>query len=329
MTSVLSPSVPILIVDDEPAIIRSMTILLTANGLTNTLACSDSRDVLNILDEYSVSTILLDLTMPFTSGETLLTQITEIYPDIPVIVVTGRNDVDVAVRCMRSGAFDYLLKPVRSERLIMAVKRAVEVGELRNDYAMLKKKVLSQELEHPEIFSDILTVSPKMRAVFHYADTVAKSTKPVLIMGETGVGKELLARAIHKASGREGDFVAINVAGVDDEAFSDTLFGHLRGAYTGAENVRQGLIARAANGTIFLDEIGDLRTTSQVKLLRLLQEGEYFPLGSDTPSHSNASVILATNQDLAELVDQGLFRKDLYFRLQAHHILIPPPQGSY
>lgn len=163
-----------------------------------------------------------------------------------------------------------------------------------------------------------------MQAVFQFAESVAKSSKPVLITGETGVGKELLAKAVHQASGRKGPFVALNVAGIDDDAFSDTLFGHLRGAFTGAEMTRQGLIASASRGTIFLDEIGDLSSASQVKLLRLLQEREYFPLGSDTPKHSDASVILATNRNLTELVTQGYFRKDLYYRLQTHQIVLPP-----
>ena len=324
MDSILSPALPILIVDDEPSIIRSVVTLLTANGLTNMIQCTDSREVMKILHERPVSTILLDLIMPYLTGESLLPQIIEAYPEMSIIVVTGRNDVDVAVRCMRLGAFDYLLKPVRSERLILTVKRAIEVGELRNTYASLKKRVLSQELEHPEAFSAILTMSMKMKAVFQFAEAVARSSKPVLITGETGVGKELLAKAIHQASGRKGAFVAINVAGVDDDAFSDTLFGHLRGAFTGAETTRPGLIARAALGTIFLDEIGDLSPASQVKLLRLLQEREYFPLGADTPKLSDASVMVATNRNLTELVAQGGFRKDLYYRLQTHQIVLPP-----
>jgi DNA-binding NtrC family response regulator len=146
----------------------------------------------------------------------------------------------------------------------------------------------------------------------------------VLITGETGVGKELVARAIHKLSNRKGDFFPINVAGLDDNVFADTLFGHKKGAFTGADQARAGLIEKASGGTLFLDEIGDLSPTSQVKLLRLLQDGEFFPLGADIAKHSDARVVVATNQDLQTLQESGKFRKDLYYRLRAHHIHIPP-----
>ena len=323
MTPFLFPASPILVIDDEPSIIRSIVALLSANGLTNTIPCTDGREVLPILEEHPVSIVLLDLMMPHLLGEVLLPQIVEVYPDLPIIMVTARNDVDVAVRCMRMGAFDYLVKPVRAERLILSVKRALEVGELRTTCTSLKKRILMQDLECPEAFSAILTTSAKMHAIFQFAETVAKSSKPILITGETGVGKELLAKAIHQASGRKGPFVALNVASIDDNAFSDTLFGHLRGAFTGAEMMRQGLIETASHGTIFLDEIGDLSAASQVKLLRLLQEREYFPLGSDTPNHSDARVVLATNCNLTASVVQGSFRKDLYYRLQTYQIGLP------
>jgi transcriptional regulator with PAS, ATPase and Fis domain len=151
----------------------------------------------------------------------------------------------------------------------------------------------------------------------------------VLITGETGVGKELVARAIHRLSNRKGDFVPVNVAGLDDNIFADTLFGHKKGAFTGADQPRSGMIEQASGGTLFLDEIGDLSPVSQVKLLRLLQDGEFFPLGADIAKHSDARVVVATNQDLQTLQELGKFRKDLYYRLRAHHIHIPPLRDHY
>jgi DNA-binding NtrC family response regulator len=163
-----------------------------------------------------------------------------------------------------------------------------------------------------------------MRSIFQYIEAIAASPRPVLITGETGVGKELAAKAVHTLSKRNGAFVPVNVAGLDDHVFADTLFGHKKGAFTDAREARSGLIERAAGGTLFLDEIGDLSTTSQVKLLRLLQEGEFFPLGSDVAKRSDARTVVATNQNLDALLSSGQFRKDLYYRLCDHQIHIPP-----
>jgi DNA-binding NtrC family response regulator len=184
--------------------------------------------------------------------------------------------------------------------------------------------VLSDKLEHPEVFSEMVTCSARMRSIFQYVEAIAASPRPLLITGETGVGKELVARAVHRLSRRKGAFVPVNVAGLDDNVFADTLFGHKKGAFTGAEQARGGLLEQAAGGTLFLDEIGDLSHASQVKLLRLLQDGEYFPLGSDLAKRSDARIVVATNQDLNTLQTSGRFRKDLYYRLCDHHLHIPP-----
>jgi DNA-binding NtrC family response regulator len=224
---------------------------------------------------------------------------------------------------MQHGAFDYILKPVEKSRLIGGVKRAVELRELQRENQLLKAHVLSDKLEKPEAFSEIITVSTSMRSIFQYIEAVANSPRPVLITGETGVGKELVAKAVHKLSNRAGNFVPVNAAGLDDHVFADTLFGHKKGAFTDAREARSGLIERAAGGTLFLDEIGDLSTASQVKLLRLLQEGEFFPLGSDVAKRSDARIVVATNQDLDALQSSGQFRKDLYYRLCDHQIHLP------
>ena len=173
-------------------------------------------------------------------------------------------------------------------------------------------------------FSDIVTADKKIRSIFRYMNAIKKSPEPVLVTGETGVGKDLIARAVHKVSKLDGEFVAVNVAGLDDHMFTDTLFGHLRGAFTGADKKRAGLIEKAKGGTLFLDEIGDLSHASQVKLLELLQSGTYYPIGSDSQKTSDARIVVATNRDLYEMQSKGEFRKDLYYRLSVHHIDIPP-----
>ncbi len=170
----------------------------------------------------------------------------------------------------------------------------------------------------------IITNDPAMLSIFEYIESIAQTSQPVLITGETGVGKELIAKNIHMESQLKGSLVTVNVAGLDDNVFSDTLFGHAKGAFTGADGIRQGLIEKAKDGTIFFDEIGDLSHASQVKLLRLIQEGEYLPLGQDDLKYSNARIITATNVDLWELSRNGKFREDLNYRLRTHHINIPP-----
>jgi DNA-binding NtrC family response regulator len=267
---------------------------------------------------------VLDLTMPHLSGREVLEEIRKVRPQIPVIVMTGRNDVDTAVACMKSGAFDYLVKPVEGARLVSSVKRALELNALQYEVYSLRRELLSPDVAHPDAFSPIVTNSPEMRAIFKYVEAIAPSGQPVLITGETGVGKELFARAVHTLSGNKGPFVAVNVAGLDDTVFSDTLFGHRRGAFTGADQAREGLVAHSSGGTLFLDEIGDMRESSQVKLLRLIEEKEYHPLGSDTPMRTDARVVCSTFHDLKHLVSTGRFRRDLYYRLSTHTVHIPP-----
>jgi DNA-binding NtrC family response regulator len=225
---------------------------------------------------------------------------------------------------MKSGAFDYMVKPVEKSRLISGVKRAIEIRELQRENKCLRAHVLSDRLEHPDVFSEIITNSPAMQSIFQYIEAISSSPQPVLITGETGVGKELVAKAIHRLSDRTGPFVPVNVAGLDDNVFADTLFGHRKGAFTGADQTRGGMVEQASGGTLFLDEIGDLSPASQVKLLRLSQDGEFFPLGSDVAKRSDARVLVATNQDLETAQSMGKFRKDLYYRLCAHHVHLPP-----
>lgn len=203
-------------------------------------------------------------------------------------------------------------------------RKEAQLTSLERENEFLREHLTQRPLAHPEAFAPIITNSVRMKSIFHQIEAVARSPQPVLIMGETGVGKELLARAVHIASERTGPFVPLNVAGVDDDFFSDALFGHLRGAYTNALTERRGFVEAAAGGTLFLDEIGDLSLTSQVKLLRLLQENEYYPIGADRPRRSEARIVVATNTELAQQIAEGSFRKDLYYRLQAHALQLPP-----
>jgi DNA-binding NtrC family response regulator len=324
MAYLTSHTLPVLLVDDEPALLRSVSVVLRTSGIADVLTLEDSRAVLPLLVEQPVGALVLDLTMPGLPGQALLERVAADFPDIPVIVMTATNDLDTAVHCMRMGAVDYLLKPVEGTRLVSALRRALEIRALRAEVLSLKDSLLTPAPYSRKAFADLITQSAAMAAVFRYVEAVAPSPQPVLITGESGTGKELIAGALHRLSGRTGTLVAVNVAGLDDTVLADTLFGHARGAYTGAERARDGLVSSAADGTLFLDEIGDLSALSQVKLLRLLQDGTYYPLGVDLPRQCRARILVATNYDVAERVKAGAFRKDLYYRLRTHHLHLPP-----
>lgn len=318
-----SSYLPVLLVDDDSTCCTMMALTLREAGIKNVHCISDSRQVLPFLQKHGASLALLDLAMPHLSGYELLGTIRRDYPGIQVVVISGANELGRAVECMKLGALDYLSKPVEPNRLIACVNGAVRISGMQGELLSLKKRLLEDSLDNPSAFEAIITRSAKMRALFQYAEVVAASSQPVLITGETGVGKELMARSVHNISRVAGEFVSVNVAGLDDATFSDTLFGHKKGAFTGADQAREGLIARASDGTLFLDEIGDLDERSQIKLLRLLQEGEYYPVGSDVLKKTTARIIAVTNHDLSERVAEKMFRKDLYYRLCMHEIRIP------
>jgi DNA-binding NtrC family response regulator len=323
--SAIYPTFGVLLVDDELPWLRSLSLTLEGPaGISNLIPCSDSRRVMAILEQKEIGLVLLDLTMPHISGEQLLEQIVAEHPQVCVIILSGMNQLETAVRCMRLGAFDYFVKTVDEDRLVDGVRRAVRMVELLLENHAMRQRFLTDQLQFPEVFAQIVTCSPAMRAVFQYLEAVAPSHQPVLITGESGVGKELVAQAIHQLSRSKGPLVAVNVAGLDDNHFADTLFGHVRGAFTGADTLRKGMIENAAGGTLFLDEIGDLSPSSQVKLLRLLQEGEYYPLGADQPKRLAARVVVATHQNLEQRLADGLFRRDLYYRLLSHQVHVPP-----
>ncbi len=319
------PHFGVLLVDDEPAWLRSLRLTLERSaGITNIITCQDSRMVMELLEQHEIGLVLLDLTMPHLSGDQLIGMIAERHPEIAVIVISGMNQIESAVNCIKQGAFDYFVKTVEEDRLVSGVLRAIRMLELERQNREMSSRMLSGELKCPAAFAGIVTADRAMHAIFSYIEAVALSTEPLLILGESGVGKELIARAAHTLSGCRGQLVSVNVAGLDDAVFSDTLFGHMRGAFTGADQTRRGMIEEAADGTLFLDEIGDLSIASQVKLLRLLQEGEYFPLGSDRPKRLKARVVVATHQNLLLKQENGSFRRDLYYRLCTHMVHVPP-----
>lgn len=324
MTTKKYPEFPVLLVDDEREWLRNLSLSLQRNlGINHFMTCQDSREVMPLLTRQKVSLAILDMTMPFINGHELLVQIKEAYPEVPVLILTGRSEVDLAVKCMRDGAADYFIKTEESERLFAAIKRALEMRDLQDVNRSLKEQILGEEISKKGVFQEILTQSPRLQAIFRYIDAISISSEPVLLTGESGVGKELLAKAVHRSSAPQGPWVPVNVAGLDDNAFTDTLFGHVKGAFTGADQARTGLVEKAAGGVLFLDEIGDLEPISQVKLLRFLQEGEYYPLGSDQPKKAKARLVFATNHDLKEKIEAGSFRRDLYYRLQTHQVEIP------
>ncbi|MFA5833181.1 MAG: sigma-54 dependent transcriptional regulator [Bacteroidota bacterium] len=318
------PHFPILLVDDEEHFLLSVDLTLRSNGFNNINSCSDGIKVMKLLKENKYSLIVLDINMPNISGLELLVLITAHHPDIPVVVLTAVNDVESAVLCIKEGAFDYVVKPVTDAKLVTTVRHGIELAEIKHENELLKQSLLRDDVVNPDIFKEIVTRSNSLHSIFKYIEAVAKTNLPILITGETGTGKELFARAVHTASGRRGELISINVAGLDDNFFSDTLFGHKKGAFTGADSERKGLIEKADEGALFLDEIGDLSIESQVKLLRLLQDGHYFPLGSDIAKLSHARIIVATHRDIKLMQQQNTFRQDLYYRLKSHHVHIPP-----
>ena len=308
----------ILIVDDEPAILQTFSATLQSEGITNVSTERDSTRVMERIEHEHPVLVLLDLTMPQLSGQDLLRLIHARHPELPVVIITGNAELDTAVACMKAGAIDYLVKPIDRQKLISTVRTNGELRELRQENASLARHLFTRTLEHPEIFDEIVTRDPRMLALFQYVEAVAFSSHPVLLTGETGTGKDLFAGAIHRASGRTGELVTINAAGLDDTMFSDVLFGHRKGAFTGADQPLRGLVERAGAGTLFLDEIGDLSPASQVKLLRLAESGEYYPLGTDVVRRCDARLVVATNKDLEAAVGSGAFRSDLYYRLSTH-----------
>src|SRR5258705_4341986 len=312
----------VLIVDDDPVQRRLMETCISRSGL-QTLTAPGGGPALDLLFSpkgEEVSLVLLDLMMPDVDGIQVLTKLRAANQDLPVIVLTAKGGIDSAVEAMRAGANDFLVKPTSPERIKVSIQNALKLGVLTGEVSRLKKKQQNQLG-----FADLIGKSFPMRQVIRLGERAAQSSIPILIEGESGVGKELIARAIQGCSDRAGKpFVTLNCGAIPENLIESILFGHEKGAFTGASDKHLGKFQEADGGTLFLDEIGELRLDMQVKLLRALQEGEIDPVGAKRPVKVDVRIISATNRDLAELTREGRFREDLYYRLNVFPVLIPP-----
>lgn len=312
----------ILVVDDDPVQRRLLETAITRHGLTVMTAPGGgpALDLLLSPRGDSISLVLLDLVMPDIDGIEVLNKLRAVNQELAVIVLTAKGGIDSAVEAMRAGASDFLVKPASPERIRVSIQNALKLGVLSGEVTRLKKKQSNQL-----VFDDLVAKSASMRQVIRLGQRAAQSNIPILVEGESGVGKELIARAIQGVSERSGKpFVTVNCGAIPENLIESILFGHEKGAFTGASEKHLGKFQEANGGTLFLDEIGELRIDMQVKLLRALQEGEIDPVGSKRPVKVDVRIISATNRDLAELTREGNFREDLYYRLNVFPINIPP-----
>ncbi len=314
----------VLLVGTDPSVMLSLQRLLQSNGWRDVETASSGQEVLEQAQKRSFAVVLFDLGLPDLSADAVFQGLKERRPETPIVVMTSKSDLTVALKFVATGAFDYVLKGREIARLIATVDRAIRYYQKSTELTSLQQSFSSTDLKNPTVFANIVTSNEQVMNVLRMAEAVSQTDESILITGETGVGKELLARDIHICSGRPGSFVGINAGALEDPVFDDTLFGHVRGAFTGADQMRKGLAASADDGTLFLDEVGDLKPQGQVKLLRFLESKEYFPLGSDSPRRSYARVIAATNTDLDAAIARGAFRKDLLYRLSTFHLFLPP-----
>ncbi|MBI5591166.1 MAG: sigma-54-dependent Fis family transcriptional regulator [Deltaproteobacteria bacterium] len=315
----------IIIIDDEQDFLESIARGLFNAGYVDVRTESDPVKAAMFFEQGKTCDIaLIDLSMPVMNGVELLEIIKNHSPNTECIMVTAVNDARMAVACLKKGAYDYLIKPVSREDLLLKIGHAEEKKRLL-DILELKRTGGIQELTNVKAFERIITRSPGILAVLTEAELHAVSNVPVLITGESGTGKELLARAIHMASPRAQDpFIPVNMASLSSSLFDDDFFGHVRGAFTGAEKDHKGYLERANHGTLFLDEIGVLPMDLQGKLLRVLQEGEFTKLGTSRMQKVDARFVAATNENLDALLKRGKFRKDLYYRLKGAQLHLPP-----
>jgi len=315
----------ILVVDDESACLDSVTRVLRIEGFDDVMTVQDSREVPPLLERRSFDLALLDITMPNIDGIELLKTIKEVSPQTECIMLTANDSIPSVIKSIRYGAYDYLLKPLSPDQLLQSMDRALERRRLVESLMLRSARAVSRSLNKPEAFSRILTRSDNMIRLLHEAELHAASNIPILITGETGVGKELLASALHGASRRaRGPFVPVNMLALSQNLFESEFFGHVKGAFTGADRDKKGYLGKATGGTLFLDEIGDLQMEIQGKLLRILQEGEYTPVGRTRSETADVRFVAATNQDLEKLVEEKRFRMDLFYRLQFAHLHLPP-----
>ncbi len=315
--------VRVLVVDDEPAVRRSLERLLTSKGFEVTTA-EDGEAALGRLASSPADVVLVDLIMPRLGGMELLARLKEKHPDVEVIIMTAHGSYDAAVAAVRAGAYHFLTKPFQPPDVVpLTVAMAAERRRLLSRARDLERRL--EQAEQARGLGGLVGESPTMREIYQEASRVAATDVTVLILGESGTGKELVARAIHERSGRrDKPFVPVNCGAISPELVESELFGHVRGAFTGANAAREGIFEEAHKGTVFLDELGELPLGAQVKLLRTLQEGEVRRVGSNEARRVDVRVIAATNVDLERQIAEGKFRKDLFYRLNVVPIVLPP-----
>ncbi len=315
---------PILVVDDELSYLELVKGLLNQEGYDNIITEDNPLNVMPLLEKQNIDLILLDVFMPQMNGLELLEKIYAAYPKIPVIVITAVNEVDVALKAIKLGAYEFITKPPDTDRLLITIKRAIGKRLLETERDSLRK-ALSDEEPEKRIFSDIITDSPLLYKVFELVEIFAPTNETIIISGETGTGKDLLARKIHDLSPRKnGPFIAVNLASISSSLFESELFGHKKGTFTGAGADKIGYFEAARGGTIFLDEIGELPLELQGKLLRTIQYNEIMRIGDPKPINLDIRIISATNKNLLDAVNKKEFRADLYYRLNRGYIRIPP-----
>ncbi|MEE9615221.1 MAG: sigma-54 dependent transcriptional regulator [Thermodesulfobacteriota bacterium] len=309
----------VLVVDDEKNYLLVLGTLLSEEGY-NVVTCGDPRKAVKIAEEEQPQLVITDLKMPGLTGIELLKKVKGKRPDLPVIIMTAFGAVETAVEAMRHGAYHYILKPFQNEELKLVVKRAIEMNALA-----VEKGLLTEELSTRLGFEGFVFKSEAMREITNLIEQVATTRTTVLIQGESGTGKELVARTLHRRSPRSGrPFIAVNCGALTETLLESELFGHEKGAFTGADARRKGLFEVADTGTLFLDEISNTSPALQVKLLRVLQEQVFERVGGTRPIRVDVRIVAASNQDLAALIKEGRFREDLFYRLNVFEIKIPP-----
>ncbi len=315
----------ILAIDDNQAVLNFLRILILQKNKYEIETLQESTRAYDFIKTHSYDVLILDMDMPNVTGLDILKFIVDNNINIRTIVLTGVEDIDLAISAMKLGTYDYLLKPVDETQLFNIIDSAIEQIELNKSKELRVQKCSLESLTNKEAFKDIITGDEKMIKVFHFAEMFAQTDNSILIWGESGTGKELIARAIHQISGRRNKkFVAVNAGAFAQELFSSEFFGYEKGAFTGASKDKAGFLEEANGGTLFLDEIGELSLSIQVKLLRVLQEEEFYRLGSTKNLKADVRIIAATNKNLFEEIQKGSFRKDLFFRLNINSINLPP-----
>lgn len=316
---------PIMVVDDDEGLLFSIRAALMSSGLPDPALVSDGRRVSELIKKHRYSLVLLDLIMPYVDGMEVLKQIKKDAPATECIIITAVDEVDMAVQAMRFGAYDYLVKPLNLERMTIAITHALERYQLKQGMALFERPQSFDDLKHPEVFGSMVAKDEAMALVFRQAEICAESDYNIMITGETGVGKGVLARIIHQIGSRsKGPFVAVNMPAFSNSLFEDDIFGHIRGAYTGAVADKRGIFETARGGTLFLDEITELAPAMQSKLLRVIEEKEFYRLGSTDIVCVDLRILSASNRDISDAISNGHLRRDLYFRLNEYHIHIPP-----